>query len=124
MDPLDDAFSAMRVRESLMRGSMPVRHGPSGSRKARRQGSASWLLARAGSPPRRLRNRSRSCQAIANVILDGSTYTLGDDPRSPALNCFDVVPRLVDAPLASEVAAPRPTVVTGCSSTTNSGRGR
>src|SRR6266700_4126101 len=96
MDPLDDAFAAMRVRESLyarLDVSAPwavrFREG-----KAARFGlvisGACWLTTEA--PARSIRFEAGDCY----VILDGSTYTLGDDPRSQALDCFDVVPRLVD----------------------------
>src|SRR5258708_15692247 len=49
-----------------------------------------WLTTEA--PAKSIRLSAGDCY----VILDGSTYTLGDDPRSPAQNCFDVVPKLVD----------------------------
>jgi AraC-like DNA-binding protein len=47
------------------------------------------------------------------VILDGSTYTLGDDPRSTPQNCFDVVPKLVDGAVSIGGGGAAATVVTG-----------
>src|ERR1700694_4294795 len=47
------------------------------------------------------------------VILDGSTYTLGDDPRSAPLNCFDVMPKLVDGAVSIGGDGAAATVVTG-----------
>jgi Cupin len=110
MDPLDDAFSAMRVRESLYARvdaaapwAIRFREG-----KAARFGlvvaGACWLTTEA--PAQSIPLVSGDCY----VILDGSTYTLGDDPRSPALNCFDVVPRLVDGAVSLGGGG---TVVTG-----------
>jgi AraC-like DNA-binding protein len=95
MDPLDDAFSAMRVRESLyarLDASAPwavrFREG-----KAARFGlviaGSCWLTTEA--PAKSIPLAPGDCY----VILDGSTYTLGDDPRSTPQNCFDVVPKLV-----------------------------
>src|SRR5258708_8452552 len=109
MDPLDDAFSAMRVRESLYARldagapwAVRFREG-----KAARFGlvvaGSCWLTTEA--PAKSIRLSAGDCY----VILDGSTYTLGDDPRSPAQNCFDVVPKLVDGAVSiggRGVAAP------------------
>src|SRR5260370_27665606 len=100
MDPLDDAFSAMRGRESLYARldagapwAVRFREG-----KAARFGlvvaGSCWLTIEA--PAKSIRLSAGDCY----VILDGSTYTLGDDPRSPAQNCFDVVPKLVDGPVS------------------------
>jgi AraC-like DNA-binding protein len=47
------------------------------------------------------------------VILDGSTYTLGDDPRSAPVNCFDVMPKLVDGAVGIGGGGAAATVVTG-----------
>jgi AraC-like DNA-binding protein len=113
MDPLDDAFSAMRVRESLyarVDASAPwairFREG-----KAARFGlvisGACWLATEA--PAQSIRLEAGDCY----VILDGSTYTLGDDPRSKPLNCFDVVPRLVDGAVSIGGGGTAATVVTG-----------
>src|SRR6266436_11005 len=113
MDPLDDAFAAMRVRESLyarLDASAPwavrFREG-----KAARFGlmiaGACWLTTEA--PARSIRFEAGDCY----VILDGSTYTLGDDPRSKALNCFDVVPKLVDGAVSIGGGGTAATVVTG-----------
>jgi AraC-like DNA-binding protein len=113
MDPLDDAFSAMRVRESLyarLDASAPwavrFREG-----KAARFGlvisGACWLTTEA--PAQSIRLEAGDCY----VILDGSTYTLGDDPRSKPLNCFDVVPRLVDGAVSIGGGGTPATVVTG-----------
>lgn len=113
MDPLDDAFSAMRVRESLyarLDVSAPwavrFREG-----KAARFGlvisGACWLTTEA--PARSIRFEAGDCY----VILDGSTYTLGDDPRSNALNCFDIVPKLVDGAVSIGGGGTAATVVTG-----------
>jgi AraC-like DNA-binding protein len=113
MDPLDDAFSAMRVRESLYARvdaaapwAIRFREG-----KAARFGlvvaGACWLTTEA--PAQSIPLVSGDCY----VILDGSTYTLGDDPRSPALNCFDVVPRLVDGAVSLGGGGTPATVVTG-----------
>jgi len=93
MDPLDDAFAAMRVRESLyarLDASAPwavrFREG-----KAARFGlviaGTCWLTT--DGPTKSIPLAPGDCY----VILDGSTYTLGDDPRSTPQNCFDVVPR-------------------------------
>jgi AraC-like DNA-binding protein len=113
MDPLDDAFSAMRVRESLyarVDASAPwairFREG-----KAARFGlvvsGACWLIMEA--PAESIRLEAGDCY----VILDGSAYTLGDDPRSQALNCFDVVPKLVDGAVSIGGGGTATTVVTG-----------
>lgn len=113
MDPLDDAFAAMRVRESLyarLDASAPwavrFREG-----KAARFGlviaGACWLTTE---------NPSKSTALAPGdcyVILDGSTYTLGDDPRSVPQNCFDVVPKLVDGAVSIGSGGAPATVVTG-----------
>jgi AraC-like DNA-binding protein len=113
MDPLDDAFSAMRVRESLyarLDASAPwavrFREG-----KAARFGlvvaGSCWLTTEA--PEKSIRLSPGDCY----VILDGSTYTLCDDPHSPAQNCFDIVPRLVDGAVSIGGGGVGATVVTG-----------
>jgi AraC-like DNA-binding protein len=113
MDPLDDAFSAMRVRESLyarLDASAPwavrFREG-----KAARFGlvvaGSCWLTTEA--PEKSIRLSTGDCY----VILDGSTYTLGDDPHSPAQNCFDIVPKLVDGAVSIGGGGTSATVVTG-----------
>jgi len=113
MDPLDDAFSAMRVRESLY---ARVDAGAPWAIRFREGKAARFGLVVAGScwltteaPARSIPLASGDCY----VILDGSTYTLGDDPRSPALNCFDVVPRLVDGAVSLGGDGAAATVVTG-----------
>jgi AraC-like DNA-binding protein len=113
MDPLDDAFSAMRVRESLyarLDASAPwavrFREG-----KAARFGlviaGSCWLTTEA--PAKSILLAPGDCY----VILDGSTYTLGDDPRSTPQNCFDVVPKLVDGAVSIGGGGAAATVVTG-----------
>ena len=113
MDPLDDAFSAMRVRESLyarLDASAPwavrFREG-----KAARFGlviaGSCWLTTEA--PAKSIPLAPGDCY----VILDGSTYTLGDDPSSTPQNCFDVVPKLVDGSVAVGGGGAAATVVTG-----------
>jgi AraC-like DNA-binding protein len=47
------------------------------------------------------------------VILDGSSYVLGDHPRSPTENCFDLVPRLVNGAVSVGGGGTVATVVTG-----------
>jgi AraC-like DNA-binding protein len=113
MDPLDDAFSTMRVRESLY---------------ARVEASAPWgIRFKAGTTARFGLVVSGSCwlttEAPAKsvplatgdcyVILDGSSYVLGDHPRSPTENCFDLVPRLVDGAVSVGGGGTAATVVTG-----------
>jgi Cupin/Ku70/Ku80 beta-barrel domain len=113
MDPLDDAFSAMRVRESL---------------HARVEASAPWgIRFKAGTTARFGLVVAGSCWLSTEepaksiplasgdcyVILDGSTYTLGDHPRSPTVNCFDLVPRLVDGAVRVGGGGTAATVVTG-----------
>jgi AraC-like DNA-binding protein len=113
MDPLDDAFSAMRVRESLyarLDASAPwavrFREG-----KAARFGlviaGSCWLTTDA--PAKSIPLAPGDCY----VILDGSTYTLGDHPRSTPQNCFDVVPKLVDGAVSIGGGGAAATVVTG-----------
>ncbi|SDO26843.1 AraC family transcriptional regulator [Afipia sp. GAS231] len=113
MDPLDDAFAAMRVRESLyarVDASAPwairFREG-----KAARFGlvisGTCWLTMEA--PERSIPLAAGDCY----VILDGSTYTLGDNTRSTPLNCFDVVPKLVDGAVSIGGGGTAATVVTG-----------
>src|SRR5258708_13016900 len=113
MDPLDDAFSAMRVRESLYARldagapwAVRFREGKAGRFGLVVAGSC-WLTTEA--PAKSIRLSAGDCY----VILDGSTYTLGDDPRSPALNCFDVVPKLVDGAVSIGGGGVAATVVTG-----------
>src|SRR3979490_2138613 len=113
MDPLDDAFSAVRVRESLyarVDASAPwavrFREG-----KAARFGlviaGSCWLTTEA--PAKSIPLAPGDCY----VILDGSTYTLGDDPRSTPQNCFDVVPKLVDGAVSLGGGGAAGTVGTG-----------
>jgi AraC-like DNA-binding protein len=113
MDPLDDAFSVMRVRESLyarLEASAPwavrFREG-----KAARFGlvvaGSCWLTTEA--PWKSMPLAAGDCY----VILDGSTYTIGDDPRSAPLNCFDVVPKLVDGAVSIGGGGTAASVVTG-----------
>src|SRR5258708_3947375 len=113
MDPLDDAFSAMRVRESL---SARLDAGAPWAVRFREGKAARFGLVVAGScwltieaPAKSIRLSAGDCY----VILDGSTYTLGDDPRSPAQNCFDVVPKLVDGAVSIGGGGVAATVVTG-----------
>jgi AraC-like DNA-binding protein len=113
MDPLDDAFAAMRVRESLY-----ARLDASAPWAVRfRQGKAArfglvvagncWLTTEA--PAKSIPLASGDCY----VILDGSTYTLGDDPRSTPQNCFELVPKLVGGAVAIGGGGAAATVVTG-----------
>jgi AraC-like DNA-binding protein len=113
MDPLDDAFSVMRVRESLYARldagapwAIRFREG-----KAARFGlvisGACWLTTE--QPSKSIPLAAGDCY----VILDGSTYTLGDDPRSAPLNCFDVMPKLVDGAVSIGGDGMAATVVTG-----------
>jgi AraC-like DNA-binding protein len=113
MDPLDDAFSVMRVRESLYARvdaaapwAIRFREG-----RAARFGlvisGACWLTTE--NPVKSIPLGAGDCY----VILDGSTYTLGDDPRSAPLNCFDVVPKLVDGAVSIGGGGIAATVVTG-----------
>ncbi len=113
MDPLDAAFSVMGVRESLyarVEASAPwairFREG-----KAARFGlvvaGSCWLTTE--EPAKSTPLATGDCY----VILDGSTYSLGDDPRSPALNCFDLVPKLVDGAVSIGGGGNAATVVTG-----------
>jgi AraC-like DNA-binding protein len=113
MDPLDDAFSAMRVRESLY---------------ARVEASAPWgIKFKAGTTARFGLLVAGSCWLTTEepaksiplatgdcyVILDGSTYALGDHPRSPTVNCFDLVPKLVDGAIGIGGGGTGATVLTG-----------
>jgi AraC-like DNA-binding protein len=113
MDPLDDAFSTMRVRESLY---------------ARVEASAPWgIRFKAGTTARFGLVVSGSCWLTTEepaksvplaagdcyVILDGSAYVLGDHPRSPTENCFDLVPRLVNGAVSVGGGGAAATVVTG-----------
>jgi AraC-like DNA-binding protein len=113
MDPLDDAFSAMRVRESL---------------HARVEASAPWAIKfKAGTTARFGLVVAGSCWLTTEepaksiplasgdcyVILDGATYTLGDHPRSPTENCFDLVGRLVDGAVSVGGGGTAATIVTG-----------
>jgi AraC-like DNA-binding protein len=113
MDPLDDAFAAMRVRESLYARidagapwAIRFREG-----KAARFGlvisGACWLTT--DEPSKSIPLTAGDCYVIPN----GSTYTLGDDPRSAPLNCFDVVPKLVDGAVRIGGGGVAATVVTG-----------
>jgi AraC-like DNA-binding protein len=113
MDPLDDAFSVMRVRESLY---------------ARVEASVPWgITFKAGTTARFGLVVAGSCWLTTEepaksiplapgdcyVILDGSTYVLGDHPRSPTVNCFDLVPKLVDGAVNLGGGGLAATVVTG-----------
>src|SRR3982074_2419328 len=113
MDPLDDAFSAMRVRESLY---ARVDAGAPWAIRFKEGKAARFGLVVAGSCWLTTKAPAQSIPLVSGdcyVILDGSTYTLGDDPRSPALNCFDVVPRLVDGTVSLGGGGAAATVVTG-----------
>src|SRR6266850_5311159 len=113
MDPLDDAFSVMRVRESLY---ARVNAGAPWAIRFRQGKAARFGLVVAGSCWLTTEQPAQSVPLATGdcyVILDGSTYTLGDDPRSPALNCFDVVPKLVDGAVSLGGGGAAATVVTG-----------
>ena len=113
MDPLDDAFSVMRVRESLY---ARVDAGAPWAIRFREGKAARFGLVIAGSCRLTMEQPAKSIQLAAGdcyVILDGSTYTLGDDPRSVPLNCFDVMPKLVDGAVRIGGDGAAATVVTG-----------
>jgi AraC-like DNA-binding protein len=113
MDPLDDAFSAMRVRESLY---ARVDAGAPWAIRFREGKAARFGLVIAGCCWLTMEQPSKSVPLAAGdcyVILDGSTYTLGDDPRSAPLNCFDVMPKLVDGAVSIGGGGVAATVVTG-----------
>jgi AraC-like DNA-binding protein len=113
MDPLDDAFSAMRVRESLY---ARVDAGAPWAIRFREGKAARFGLVIAGSCWLTMEQPSKSIQLEPGdcyVILDGSTYTLGDDPRSVPMNCFDVMPKLVDGAVSIGGGGAAATVVTG-----------
>jgi AraC-like DNA-binding protein len=113
MDPLDDAFSVMRVRESLY---ARVDAGAPWAIRFREGKAARFGLVIAGTCRLTVEAPSQSIQLAAGdcyVILDGSTYTLGDDPRSLPLNCFDVMPKLVDGAVRIGGDGAAATVVTG-----------
>jgi AraC-like DNA-binding protein len=96
MDPLDDAFSVMRVRESLY---ARVEASAPWGIKFKAGTTARFGLVVAGSCWLTTEEPAKSIPLVSGdcyVILDGSTYTLGDHPRSPTVNCFDLVPRLLD----------------------------
>src|SRR3979409_624135 len=96
MDPLDDAFSVMRVRESLY---ARVDAGAPWAIRFREGKAARFGLVIAGSCWLTMEQPEKSIQLDPGecyVILDGSTYTLGNDPRSVPMNCFDVMPKLVE----------------------------
>jgi len=105
MDPLDDAFSVMRVRESLYaRGQRPCAMGNAGQGrqggKVRARGCG-----HAGSPrTTRAIGATRDRRLLRD--LDGSTYTLGDYPRSPARIASMWSQSLSTAPSASAAAVP------------------
>jgi len=103
----------MRVRDSLyarLEASAPwaVRFRAG---KAARFGlvvaGSCWLTTEA--PSKSMRLAAGDCY----VILDGATYTIGDDPRSAPLNCFDLVPKLVDGAVSIGGGGSTATVVTG-----------
>lgn len=113
MDPLDDAFSVMRVRESLY---ARVDAGAPWAIRFREGKAARFGLVIAGTCRLTMEAPSQSIKLAAGdcyVILDGSTYTLGDDPRSVPLNCFDVMPKLVDGAVRIGGDGAAATVVTG-----------
>jgi AraC-like DNA-binding protein len=113
MDPLDDAFAVMRVRESLY---ARVDAGAPWAIRFREGKAARFGLVIAGSCRLTMEQPSKSIELAAGdcyVILDGSTYTLGDDPRSVPLNCFDVMPKLVDGAVSIGGDGAAATVVTG-----------
>ena len=113
MDPLDDAFAVMRVRESLY---ARVDAGAPWAIRFREGKAARFGLVIAGSCSLTMEQPSKSIQLEPGdcyVILDGSTYTLGDDPRSVPLNCFDVMPKLVDGAVSIGGDGAAATVVTG-----------
>jgi AraC-like DNA-binding protein len=96
MDPLDDAFSVMRVRESLY---ARVEASAPWGIKFKAGTTARFGLVVAGSCWLTTEEPAKSIPLVSGdcyVILDGSTFTLGDHPRSPTVNCFDLVPRLLD----------------------------
>jgi AraC-like DNA-binding protein len=113
MDPLDDAFSVMRVRESLY---ARVEASAPWGIKFKAGTTARFGLVVAGScwlttedPAKSIPLASGDCY----VILDGSTYVLGDHPRSPTVNCFDLVLRLADGAVSIGGGGLAATVVTG-----------
>src|SRR5258708_24257971 len=113
MDPLDDAFSVMRVRESLY---ARVDAGAPWAIRFREGKAARFGLVIAGACRLTMEQPAKSIELAAGdcyVILDGSTYTLGDDPRSVPLNCFDVMPKLVDGAVSIGGDGVAATVVTG-----------
>ena len=112
MDPLDDVFAAMRVLESTY---------------ARWETSAPWAVRFAGGTTARFglvvsgscwlttEEPAKSIPLAAGdcyVILNGATYTLGDHPRSPAANCFDLIATLKDGVARIGGGTPA-TVITG-----------
>ena len=113
MDPLDEAFSVMRVRESLY---ARVDAGAPWAIRFREGKAARFGLVISGACWLTTEQPSKSIPLAAGdcyVILDGSTYTLGDDPRSAPLNCFDVMPKLVDGAVSIGGDGAAATVVTG-----------
>jgi len=113
MDPLDDAFSVMRVRESLY---ARVDAGAPWAIRFKEGKAARFGLVISGACWLTTEQPSKSIPLAAGdcyVILDGSTYTLGDDPRSVPMNCFDVMPKLVDGAVSIGGGGAAATVVTG-----------
>src|SRR3981081_4500691 len=113
MDPLDDAFSVMRVRESLY---ARVDAGAPWAIRFKEGKAARFGLVISGACWLTTEQPSKSIPLAAGdcyVILDGSTYTLGDDPRSAPLNCFDMMPKLVDGAVSIGGEGVAATVVTG-----------
>jgi AraC-like DNA-binding protein len=113
MDPLDEAFSVMRVRESLY---ARVEAGAPWAIRFREGKAARFGLVISGACWLTMEDPAKSIPLAAGdcyVILDGSTYTLCDDPRSPPLNCFDVMPRLVHGAVSLGGDGAAATVVTG-----------
>lgn len=113
MDPLDDAFAVMRVRESLY---ARVDAGAPWAIRFREGKAARFGLVISGACWLTTEDPAKSIPLAAGdcyVILDGSTYTLGDNPRSAPLNCFDVVPKLIDGAVSIGGGGTAATVVTG-----------
>jgi len=113
MDPLDDVFAAMRVLETTY---------------ARLEVSAPWAVRfKAGTTARFGLVAAGGCWLTTEepaksiplapgdcyVILNGATYTLGDHPRSPAINCFDLLPTLDNGVTRVGGGGAAATVITG-----------
>lgn len=113
MDPLDDVFAAMRVLETIY---------------ARLETTAPWgVRFKAGTTARFGLVVAGSCWLTTEepaksiplspgdcyVILNGATYTLGDHPRSPSVNCFDLMPTMKDGIAQVGGGGTPATVITG-----------